>query len=219
MNLLIITSKLINMLTVMDSEEDLLHRAVMNFLEKIMRMNSIEVRIKLGSRKGPGKCSFAERGRKLYITFKLVEEGTSVEELATSCIEYLGNPWRSYIPALSFAFFLIAAGLQMLGSTYLTQLLTLVFISIGVMLMVLAGTYMYKRDKRIKSLVKIYKKSSEVSGRIKELYAFFIDAVSYLLEVCEGKDKAVLSTERYVKSLWKAHRKTFRIMGLEKPKL
>ena len=199
----------------MDGNEGLLRKAAMNFLGKIMKMKNIEVRIRLGSRKGPGRCSLSEKSRKLYVTFKLVEEGTSVEELATSCIEYLGNPWRSYIPALSFVFFLAAAGLQMIESMYFMWILTLAFISIGVILMIFAGIYIYGRNKRIKSLIKEYKRDSEVDSRIKELYAFFIDAVSYLLDECRGKDKAVLSTEKYIKILWKNHRKTFKFVGLE----
>jgi len=200
----------------MGSEEVLLHKAARNFLEKIMRMKSIEVRIKLAGRKGPGKCSLSEKGRKLYITFKLVEEGTSVEELATSCIEYLGNPWRSYIPALSFIFFLLAASLQMFGHTYLLQALTLTFLTLGVALMILSGIYIYRRDRRIRSLSKAYRMDSKANNRVSELYSFFLDAISYLLNECHGKSKTVLSTERYLRSLWKDHRKTFKIIGLDR---
>ena len=207
------------MLAVMDGEEDLLYRAVMNFLRTVMRMSAIEVSIRLGSHKGPGKCFITTKGMRAFITFKLVEEGTSVNELAASCIEYLGNPWRTYVPAISFSSFIIAVGLQFINPAPLVQMLTIAFVGLGVVFMILSGIYLYGRDKRIKSLVSRYGRISEVDGRVKELYAFFIDAVSYLLDECRGKDKALVNGNKYLKSLWKAHRKTFRIMGLEKPKL
>ena len=201
----------------MNDEVALLRKASTNFLRTITKVTAIEVSIRLGSHKGPGKCFITTKGRMAFVTFKLVEEGTSVDELAASCIEYLGNPWRTYAPGISFSSFLIAVALQFINPLPLIQLLTIIFVSLGIAFMIISGIYLYGRDRKIRSLVKKYKEFSEVDGRTKELYSFFIDAVSYLLNECRGKSKASVSRDKYLKNLWKIHRKTFKVLGLERP--
>jgi hypothetical protein len=199
----------------MDSAGKLLYRAASHLLEFLERVKVVEVSIKLAGHGGRGKCVVREHGGKGVIIFKLPEEGTSVEDLAISCIHYLGDPWRTYLPASSFAFFLLAAAASFIRSSG-TGIIVMLLASAGAVLLVISALYIYREENRLRKVNEELFKLSEGDTRVRELYSFFTNFISYLLSQCRGGHKAVIDGGRLLKDFMKAHRKTFKIIKAQR---
>ncbi len=195
----------------MDSAGKLLFRAINHLLEFLDKVKIVEIAIKLSGHGGMAKCVVREHGGKASIIFKLPEEGTSVEKLAISCIHYLGDPLRTYLPASSFAFFFLAAVASFTRSS-ISGILVASLGIIGVGLMAASALYIYMEESRLHRIGESILKLSESDSRIRELYSFFLDFVSYLLSQCQGSYKATVDADKLLKDFMKAHRKTFKIV-------